>query len=564
MIKVCGDNSYPPFEFTQDNGIFKGFNVDILNSIANETGIEIVFKPKRWEEAISCVRNGECQAIQGIALNKERLEYFDFTERYLSVHHSLFTLASNQDSNSISSILNDHIAFQKGDICFNLIKKKIPINKPLHITLVNNQQIALEKLFEKEVNAIAGNNLTVSFIADKIGRKHLIKVVGEPLQVNDYCIAVKKGQSKLLESLNQGIKAIKLNGVYNSIYHKWFGKEIGSMDSQIIESFKAGVICINNLGDITAVNNAACDILNSPKDLLLSQSFFYSPLKSFFNTELIQETLNNGKPFIKEISYLIDDIKKYLTINSSPLLDPQNNVIGAVINFRDITKEKEMEDILITRDKMKSIGILLLTIVHEIRNPLTSIKNFIDMMPTHLDDEEFRSSLLCHVPAQIKVIDELLRKLLEYSKPQKPVVKNQYVSDIITSIINKIHYESSIDFIINLPPNFTVQADEFHFHQIILNIILNSIEALGKTGIIRIEGFKKNNINTIEISDNGKGISKEKIPHLFEPFFTTKEEGTGLGLYIVHQLLKENNSNIEIESDQSGTKTTIYFNQIDL
>ena len=114
----------------------------------------------------------------------------------------------------------------------------------------------------------------------------------------------------------------------------------------------------------------------------------------------------------------------------------------------------------------------------------------IDMIPTHIEDEEFRSSLSCHVPQQIKIIDELLKKILEYSKPRKPVIEDQNVKTIIDSIIQRIYKEESIKVIVNLPIDFYVRADEFHLRQIIFNVILNSIEALHGSGIIHIEGHE--------------------------------------------------------------------------
>lgn len=559
-IKVCGDNSYPPFEFTQENGIFNGFDVDILSSIALETGINIRFMPEHWNDAIQFVKAGKYDAIQGISFNNDRLRYFDFTHRYLSVYHSLFALKSNTKLNLVEDVLSNEIAVQKGDVCYDLLKKRFFKNKPMHIIMVNNQEIALKKLFDEQVQAIAGNNLTISYLADKMNAKHLLKVIGDPLKVTDYCIAVKRGNTELLDIFNKGINAISENGSYKVIYQKWFGKEIGSVDSQIIESVKTGVMCINQLGEITAVNNRACEILSLPKNQLLTRSVFNSPLNDIVDYTLVQETLSIGNPFSKEISHLSKNTEqKYFTVNGSPLLDMQNHVLGAVLNFRDITNEKKMENILITRDKMKSIGFLLLTLVHEIRNPLTSIKNFIDMIPVHLEDAEFRESLLSHVPKQINIIDDLLKKILEYSKPKKPIVKKLNVKLIIDSIIQRIYKEESIKIIVKLPVDFYVKADEFHLRQIIFNVLLNSIEALRGSGIIQIEGLEELDKKIITITDNGTGISEEEMPHLFEPFYTTKEEGTGLGLYIVQQLLKENNCRIDIKSDKTGTQMILFF-----
>ncbi len=558
-ITVCGDNSYPPFEFLQEDGVFKGFNVDILNSIACESKIKIEFIPKRWEDAIKSVKNGNCHAIQGMSLSDKRSKYFDFSIKYLTVFHSLFALKMNIQLDSLAALSNVKVAIQKGDVCYDLIKKRMARNIPLHIVLVDNQEIALQKLFSKEVQAVTGNNLTITYLADKMKKNHLLKVVGDPLKVSEYCIAVKKRSPVLLDLFNNGINSIMQNSVYKDIHEKWFGKEIDSMDAQILESVEAGVVCINNFGDITAINNSACEILNIPKEELISRSFFETPLKNIFTNTFIQETLRIGKSFLEEVSYINNSKERFLNLNISPLLDHQNHILGAVLNFRDITNEKKLEQIVITRDKMKSLGSLILNIAHEIRNPLTSIKNFIDLIPTHLEDKEFRLSLLHHVPKQIKIIDDFLKELLEYSKPRNPVIKPQNVKELIDSIIKLIHNKNTINFIIKISDNFSILADENHLRQILFDIIINSMEALNEGGTILIEGKVKSDDKVIIISDNGHGINKESLPHIYEPFYTTKESGTGLGLYIVYRLVKDNHGSISIDSDKNGTKVILTF-----
>ncbi|HHU33292.1 MAG TPA: transporter substrate-binding domain-containing protein, partial [Clostridia bacterium] len=90
MLKICGDRHYPPFEFLNDEGVFNGFNVDLIQAIGKELNIKIIFHPMPWENALEAVLRGEYDAVQGMAISNERLQNFDFSEEYLVVSHSIF------------------------------------------------------------------------------------------------------------------------------------------------------------------------------------------------------------------------------------------------------------------------------------------------------------------------------------------------------------------------------------------------------------------------------------------------------------------------------------------
>jgi PAS domain S-box-containing protein len=562
VIEICGDSNYPPFEYIDNDGECKGFNVDITKSIAKEMGFDISFNLMEWTKAIEYVKSNDFQAIQGMSISSKRRESFSFSKEYITVFHSIYTLKERTDINQFDDLYKLKIAVQENDISFDIITKKANVNKPIHVVVVSNQEIALQLLINKEVDAIAGNRLTILYYAKEKSCTNLIKSVGEPINITKFGIGFRKNRRDLLSLFNLGIHRIKENGVYKSIYDKWFGQQIDYLDNQIIENVGTGVVCLNSLGIITAINNSACSLLELKKENNILKSFYESDLTKVIDGYLIQEILDDSSTaYLKEIKYFTNEEEKWLKVNLSPLLDFENSIIGVIINFRDITKDKKTEEALKTQEKMQSLGRLILNVAHEIRNPLTSIKNFVSLIPENFDDEEFRASLLKHVPQQVGIIDNILKDLLMYSSPKEPNIVSVKLTSFFQELKECIKPNKSIYLKFDIEKQIEIHVDEKQLWQIMMNIINNAIDAVEEEGVILISAVTAGNNVKICIEDDGIGILKEDISKIFDPFFTNKESGTGLGLYITYQLINENNGEIEIESNGRGTKVMITFRE---
>lgn len=560
-ITICGDYNYPPFEFIDENGVPSGFNVDVSKSIAKVMGFNVKFELMEWTKAIEALRNGDYDVIQGMSISDIREKSFRFSTEYLTVVHSVFTLKEREDIVSLDDLYTQRIAVQENDISFDIITKRANEKKPIHIVLMQSQEEALEQLFLNKVDAIGGNRLTIMYYLEKTNRLDQIKTIGEPINITKFGIGMKKDRKNLVDLFNTGIEKIKKNGEYKQIYDKWFGQQINHINHQIIQHVGNGVICINNLGNITAINNSACVLLDVNREDKLFKSFYEAKLIHIIDNNIIENILygEEKNAIFKEITYEVQGIKKILNLNITPLLDSVNNAKGIIISFKDATYEKRLIEALITKDKMQSLGRLISNVAHEIRNPFTSIKNFINLIPENIDDEEFRNSLLIHVPKQIDAIDSILKELLEYSSPKPAIASLIDLKGFINSIIKIVKTDKNINIIEDIEQDVVLKVDEKHLRQIIINILLNSIDSIEKEGEIHIYTNEFNERCNIIIRDNGKGISEDDLNRIFDPFFTTKDTGTGLGLYITYQLIRENNGHINIENTNRGTKVIVSF-----
>jgi len=249
-----------------------------------------------------------------------------------------------------------------------------------------------------------------------------------------------------------------------------------------------------------------------------------------------------------------------------------NQVAIAIENATLYENLKKSQNILRRSDRLASLGTLIASLAHEIRNPLVSIKTFTQLLPERIDDTEFRDYFLKVASGEIDRLTSLINELLGFAKPSEPNLKGEDVNAIIDRMEVLISAEArkkNITITKNYAPNLpSVLVDAEQIKQVLLNILLNAIQAIEGQGeiwidtrIIRLtrddesEAFLQ-----IEIRDTGIGIPPENLDHVFDPFFSTRPEGSGLGLAISHQIVHEHGGFIDLESEVGkGTSFRIHF-----
>ena len=225
-------------------------------------------------------------------------------------------------------------------------------------------------------------------------------------------------------------------------------------------------------------------------------------------------------------------------------------------------------------DRLRSLETMAGGLAHEIRNPLTSIKAFVDLAPERKDDEQFLARFSKVVKEDVFRIERLTREILDYAKPMEPFLREEDLNDIVESCLYTLRIRPSHELIVietdlmrDLPNVF---ADRQQLKQVILNVFFNAVEAMLPAGGVltvrtrHLQARGKFDWVQVEIQDAGSGVRSEDIDHIFDPFFTTKHfsqehEGTGLGLAIAHQIIQEHHGKIEVQSVK-GRGTTFFVN----
>jgi len=210
--------------------------------------------------------------------------------------------------------------------------------------------------------------------------------------------------------------------------------------------------------------------------------------------------------------------------------------------------------------KLELVGTLAASTAHEIRNPLTGIKGLIQLLSEKYRDEEDRFYFDV-INSELKRINEIVSEFLILGKPTSPIFESCNLAETLQELQPLIILEGNshnVDCIWLLPndPIF-VKCVKDEIKQVILNIAKNAFESFERPGTLKVKLYSFREFCRLEISDNGKGISKEDLAKIFMPFYTSKETGTGLGLVICQRIISSFGGTIEIESKEKIGTTVI-------
>lgn len=582
ILRVAGDKQYPPYEFIDSKNNYRGFNVDVITAIALEQGFTVEFYPMEWYEAQQALLEGRVDVIQGMTYSAERAKKFDFASPIVINRQAIFVPRQVMTISSLSDLAGHKVAVQKGDIAAYAVGNI----QGVEILNFATQEEAVNALVKGEVDAFVGNELTGWYILEKWRCLQNFKQVGEPFFETAYCPVVRKGDQATLDMLNQGLKRIKAKGTYDRIYRKWFGKSFidaernfritlaagiisfllflaglyinqslrkkieertaeikayADMQEAILRNTPTGIITIDHSGVVTTANPAALRIL---KRDILGQDFKNIGLFAFFKPEDVEGIFN----FHNKIQKTVTFANKVLNISIDPVVEERNNVSCLLVTIDDITAERELARKNMQETRVRTLSTLAAGIAHEIRNPLTSIKTYIDLLPSKLTNESFRDKLLKVIPQEINRIEQLINELIDYARPRNPYPEVCNIEETLSPVVELIRTrceEKGIIFQVKLKGQ--VYCDPYHLKQIVLNLLLNSFNATSAGGRIALVSLENDGLTRIIVKDTGYGIPEEYLEQVFDPFFSLKG-GTGLGLALVKQMVDENGGFVKVTS----------------
>lgn len=628
-IQVGTDNHQPPYSYVNDNGVLKGFYLDIIHAIAIEMGIDIEITPLAWYQIMDdLLATKEIEAVIGINRN-ENDQNLEYSETILTSSDVIFVRFDNKFIVNLEDLRTVNVAVQKESPAIQFLQNYVDADR---IIYTDNQQQGIQMIMTGQVEAFVGDRQSGLYTIQKWKQENFIKIVGEPINETNYSMAFRSEDQALVEVFNTGLLKIKLNGTYDKIYKKWFGdtldtsyrttrriltifgiviamgsiyvvfvlrwnyalkKEVGKrtqalnsvnqrlieqqkiletndrFKEEILESMLSGILTVDEERKITFINSRGKEILKPNSFDHIGQYIENTVFSSFFYNMSLDKTLEEGYYYrSQELSIVTQNKVRTFNCNLYPIRSSEGKVMGALLNFRDITEEKELRKELIRKDKMRALGLTIAGLAHEIRNPLTSISTLVNLLPTKLNNEKYREKLLDIVPIEIERINVLITDLLEYSKPKQPspaqFTVQKFVGSIKPLFMNSIE-SKNVKLDIDIPDNMTVWADKNQLKQVFINLFLNAIEAVGPEGEITVRSYSEGGKTRIDLTDNGKGISEKALEMIFEPFYTTKSDGTGLGLFISYQIVRENGGIMQVSSEAGkGTTASVILPSTDV
>jgi PAS domain S-box-containing protein len=249
----------------------------------------------------------------------------------------------------------------------------------------------------------------------------------------------------------------------------------------------------------------------------------------------------------------------------SPLRNAVGAIIGATRICRDITHLKKAEERLILAERLSSLGELTAGVAHELRNPLAGIKINTQILSRKKDLSETDRRVLEGTLEGVDKIQKIVDDMLHFARPKPAHFQEENINEVIEKSLPvlqaKLH-KGNISFVFSRGEGLPqVRIDVHQVQQVLINLLLNAIQAMETGGTLTIRTFPENGRGVgVEIRDTGVGIPAPNLKKIFDPFFTTKSEGTGLGLSISMKILDNHRATLDVESEEGkGSAFTIHF-----
>ncbi|MBP2631640.1 MAG: signal transduction histidine kinase, nitrogen specific, NtrB [Firmicutes bacterium] len=244
-----------------------------------------------------------------------------------------------------------------------------------------------------------------------------------------------------------------------------------------------------------------------------------------------------------------------------PIYDKTGNLIALEGIIRDITDRKSLEKVASRFDRMNMVGNMAVTVAHEIRNPMTTIRGYLQFLERKKEYQVDKSRFKLMID-EIDRANDIIREYLALSKEKLADLKLSSLNNFIESLFPLIEADATASKIyvsLELTTIPEIFLDENEIRQMLLNLVRNSIEAMPEGGKLIIKTHQNTDDVILSIIDDGFGIPEHILDKLGTPFITTKTTGTGLGLPICYQIAHRHNAHIEINSNRKGTNISIYF-----
>lgn len=623
----------PFYSYENDDGLTVGLEVDILEEIAKEIGYkDVIYYPmKNIHECIRALENREVQIILGFP------SFYDGDTSKIATSSEIVTtdlcmMAKYDIAKAIDSGEQDKFTavFEHNTSNYAIVAN---MGASLYY-VVGSQEEALDRVLAGKAQVMICDEDCMAFLLSKKGVEEEFSVIRKNVGKVGYTIALLKGDDHLLREVNDGILKIRINGKYEEILSRWYKskREVNVkafIRNIIIVAIIVGVIAAvyiylswrvrkilkhrvsemtkeleKNIQQLQYESDLRNQILERvPNIMILCEPDGKVILMNTSARQLIgsfKENYNGVK--IGEIPVIGDLVSSLLTSAGHFKLTAMDDILipyrirnagrrifrcsitnaylddskeGFLIMASDVTKEENQKQEMIEQEKSIALSRLVAGIAHEIKNPLTGIQNFVDLIKTEKDNQQFWNYFSEYVPIEISRISRLIESLMEYARPSKGTKISTEVSQLInecTYLLNTAARSAKILFTIEVQPDMWIYVVRDQIKQMLINIMLNSLEAVerrrekdmcnaGHLGI-NVSAYRCSDSVIIKIEDTGEGMSEETIRNCMDPFYTTKERGTGLGLAISKQFIQENGGTMQIESTiNEGTVISLTFKE---
>ena len=325
----------------------------------------------------------------------------------------------------------------------------------------------------------------------------------------------------------------------------------------MVTNMRNGVLAIDREGRVVLINEEACRILEIAPDAEDTGRHFSDLLRHHHDVVRIlagafeMSTLPNRaelrlKPTGKVIGYTLSLVR-----------DERLRVHGAALFFKDLTLVEQAEERERLRDRLAALGEMAATIAHEVKNPLASIEVMAGLVRRQVADREDLRGMMSDIISEAKMANAIVVEVLEFVRPIRLQMDRTSILKVVEDAVPLAEHKiarGGTRIEMDVPPGLpAIQGDHHQLCQVVSNLLINALEALGGQGAVYVSAAMKPAEQEeqppeveLVIADDGPGIPDDITDRVFNPFFTTKPQGSGLGLAIVRKIVDAHDGRIDV------------------
>ncbi|KEO84652.1 ATP-binding protein [Tumebacillus flagellatus] len=326
----------------------------------------------------------------------------------------------------------------------------------------------------------------------------------------------------------------------------------------MIMSDKRAILVFSTDGILQEINPSGCAWMCDSEQQLIGQPVLsvLERLEPEDAHEMFAQ-ISGGQVFeLKRGDHILGDFEWTV------LLDEDGHPVGQMLCFSDVTEDKKFQREIIQSEKLAVVGQLAAATAHEIRNPLTSIKGFLQLFEHKFKGEQGDMEIREYTRIMVEEVDrmeKIIRDFLLMTKPSDVTRERADVNGVIERLLILVQNQATLRNI-NVETDFAeltpVSMHKEAIQQVLLNLMQNAFEAMNIGGTLSIRTYEDDTYVSCTIRDTGVGMTEEEVANLGSPFYSTKTEGTGLGLTVSSKIIREHGGVLDVRSEK-GVGTTI-------
>ncbi len=328
--------------------------------------------------------------------------------------------------------------------------------------------------------------------------------------------------------------------------------------TDVLESLHLAVVVFDGKGRVVRLNHAAQTLFGCDQEQIVGQD-----MEQLFSLRF------QGMPGLGDLLHSMTLIPEseigdadaphplVLRVSTHKMRGVSEQGAGTILLAEDVTGQVARRRDAVRTDRLAAMGEMAVQIVHEIRNPMGSIELFASMLKRDLADQPEHAELARKVQDGIKGLNYVIGNLLSFAKGADPVMEPTDMQELVDKTLGDLEHQlmrQKIEVVRQLAPDASfMRVDPELWRQVLLNLVLNAVQAMPDGGRLTIAGRRAGDTGNgagvaFSVADTGVGMSSEVRERVFHPFFTTKDRGTGLGLALVHNIVKAHGGSISVES----------------